>query len=102
MIQAHGTYPFDGNRWRKVKALEPAEGMQLVGIDAKTAAMFPKHYPWINKGYVILGASPIKGNGLMLAFAELMTDGEVGMAGIAKGAQAVYIHDGHFSLIERI
>lgn len=101
MMNAHGTYPFDGDRWRKVQNLFPYEAMKLAGVPEEEMALFPKQYPWINKGYIILGAPPSPANNLFLACMEQVTEGEVGMKNVAPGSQAVYIHDGSFMLIER-
>lgn len=102
MLQVHGTYPFDGGRWWRVRELEPEEAMKMAGCDQETRDRWPDRYPWLNKGYIILGElgqSTPTGGGFGLHMAELMTDGEVG-GPLPPGTQAVYIHDGSFSLIQ--
>lgn len=75
----------------------------MVGVPADLASRFPGQYPWINKGYIIVGAALLKGgSGLATVFLEMVTEGEVGPQKLSKGAQAVYIHDGRFLLIEAV
>mgnify|MGYP001305427276 CR=1 FL=1 len=70
-----GTYPYDdGGEWEKVKQLTLEEAASLTKLSAAdyTPASFGNTYMWLNKGYIKVSA-----------------------------AQAVYLHDGKYSLIQK-
>lgn len=105
-IRIHGTYPFDGEpcRWKHLKNITFEEACELTQVPQATREMWPKNYPWLNKGYVVLGA-PKNGPSLTTTQAALLespTDGELGLKLWPVGVQAVYLHDGHFSLIQLV
>jgi hypothetical protein len=102
-IRIHGTYPFDGekSRWIHVKNISFEEACELTRVPEATRAMWPSGYPWLNKGYVVLGA-PKDGPALTSLQAGMLEGayGELGLKNWPDGVQAVYLHDGKFSVIQ--
>jgi hypothetical protein len=107
----HGTYPFDDPRWRTVRKLGLKEVADLTGIEV-TDAECKQHdegdwvaqvYLWVNKGFIVIGEdAPEPGKyGFGCAMVECMLGGRVEADGIRSGAQAVYLADGNYYLIER-
>lgn len=117
-IRIHGTYPHDSGRWQHVRNLTVEEAAELLMIELdehelEAAARerepvrrgepvrWPNVYLWLNKGFVVLGAPDRTG----------LTELQAGMLEAALGpvdrswpvgVQAVYLHDGRYSLIERV
>ena len=107
LMLVHGTYPYDNtkNRWTHVRSLEPDEAMDMVGVPEDIRKNWPRNGPWINKGYILLGADALNIRGLddaSVIIGELLhPDDEVSpFQALPKGQQAVYLHDGQFSLIQ--
>ena len=100
-VEVSGTYPYDSRRWRKLRELTLEEAAKLTSLpitaeqlelDLKYQAgiiTFPRVYLWLNKGYVVLDKSAPKRR-----FME--------PENYPPGTQAVYLHDGKYSLIEWI
>ncbi len=106
-LRVAGTYPMDGNRWRRVSALKPLEAARLLGVtdvtpEEKEKAKTNNLYLFLNKGYVLLEMKAPDVPDLALLLLERMTDGEVGLKNLPTGTRAVYLHDGHYSLIETV
>lgn len=103
-VTIHGTYPYDdeSQRWRQVRVLSVEEASQLTGVPMERAERNLRNngvYLWLNKGYIVLGA---KYKGISALSAGLL---EAFGGGCNRawpvGTQAVYLHDGFYSLIER-
>lgn len=101
MLNINGTYPFDGGRWRRVKSLSPQEAFELLSVPEEIKKLWPRQYPFINKGYVILGGNLPSVSSTQAAFLELGF-GALNLKGLPSGVQAVYLHDGDFMLIESV
>lgn len=115
-VNVHGTYPFDCPRWRRVRALDDLQEVSDLlglGLDSDVVTQHnesgyersDKVYLWLNKGYVIIGDDapqgvPSEGN-MSLAMME-MFGGSPEVKDIRAGAQAVYLQDGSYILIERV
>lgn len=118
-IRIHGTYPFDTwGKWKTVRHdLSLLEVSQLLNIEV-TKEEIDKHdaeekdhayhsiYLWLNKGFVLLKKMPAEAGAgqdqlLVVACMELL-GGSPSVNGIEVGDQAIYLHDGSYSLIERI
>ncbi len=109
-VRVHGTYPFDGDRWKKVRSLTWQEAAKLAKIPEaviKNTSDSPDFsnigkttkYLWLNKGYILL-EPPHEGlTTIQAAMMEQTAEGELGLP-LKKGTQAVYLHDGKYSLIE--
>ena len=104
-MRIHGTYPYDSSmeRWAHLKDISPEEAFELTQVPAEARERFPKYYPWINKGYIVLGASSDDPSltALQAGFLE-GASGELGTKNWPIGVQAVYLHDGKFSLIKLV
>lgn len=107
----HGTYPFDQHgAWRTIRKLRVDEVVELIGIKPEERKNEPCYcegtgkndeYFWLNKGFIVLGfEAPLAGDELSCAMIELFDTPRV--KGIKPGMQAVYLHDGKYSLIECI
>jgi hypothetical protein len=131
-IKVHGTYPFDGGGWKRVRPLTIEEVVEMVDVssivrrDPGTCGLCEgekklptideqayytctrcegsgkqDEYLWLNKGYVVLNlpeetpALTATQAGMM----ELLAPPQ--LKGLQRGMQAVYLHDGKYSLIER-
>lgn len=114
LLSVDGTYPYDHyGKWRQVRNHLPLqEAAQLVGAQV-TAEEIEEHetsrwgscYLWLNKGFIVIGRrEPTKasaGESMNLAMMEMLGSGPE-RKGIKVGDQAVYLHDGTYSLIERV
>lgn len=99
MINAHGSYP-TYNGWNVVRNdLEPAEAMKMAGCSEEIIKDFPRHDPWVNKGFIIIGAALSEISALLLAVKESF-DG-CGKVNCPKGTRAIYYTNGSFCLIEK-
>jgi hypothetical protein len=100
-MPVHGTYPFDSGRWRNVRELSVEEAMTLAKTPPENMLEWPRNYPWINKGFIVLDLELPKVGDMDLAMLELLIpEAAVQPGGIPIGAQAVYLHDGKLSLIQ--
>jgi hypothetical protein len=146
-VKIHGTYPFDGGRWTRLREVGPLEAAELAKLPeefvtrafvsftaslpeaerhricakAKCACVYHaqdgipcRHdvdlalrnedlgylriYLWLNKGYILINAKKEGVGGLTAALLEGQS-GEFGLP-LKPGTQAVYLHDGRYSLIE--
>lgn len=114
-MKIHGTYPHD--EWGKWETIERGVSLRrvakLVGAEV-TDEEVERHdngdgwsdavYLWLNKGFVLIDSdvNGMRGEGnLALACAELL-GGSIRAKGIKKGDRAVYLHDGSYSIIERV
>lgn len=110
LMPVHGTYPHDTGKWKTVRNLTLQEAADLVGttvtpeeVEDHESSTFGSVYFWINKGFVVIGRSELQGapsNSLGLACMEMFCTPE--HKDIQVGDQAVYIHDGSYTLIERV
>ena len=101
-----GTYPFDeydadyNPAWKQVRDLTLEEARELAGIFHESE----DGYLWMNKGFIVLGLEQKTGDDgvttIQAAFGEMM--GGVLSPNIDVGMLAVYLHDGSYSLIERL
>lgn len=101
-VLVHGSYPFDsGPRWRRVRGLTVEEAAELTGAPMRSPQRGSTDiYLWLNKGYIILG-----GNGVGLSAVQVAALEEIfnrTEKPYPLGTQAVYLHDGKYSLIERM
>lgn len=115
-VKIHGTYPHDAfGKWRTVEQyLSLARVAKLVGVEV-TEEEIEKHdngdgwsdsvYLWLNKGFVLIGKPKVNGVGeegyLGVACMEMLGSSPA-VKDIEVGDQAVYLHDGSYSLIERV
>lgn len=69
-----GQYPYDNRAWKKVRNLTSEEAAKLTNLDIKDyePGSFGHVYMWLNKGYIMISST-----------------------------QAVYLHDGQYSLIDK-
>jgi len=101
-VLVHGTYPYDSrSTWRKVKQITVEEASKLTGVPMKEPQKGSEDiYLWLNKGYIILGAGGPGLSALQVAALEEMFG--LGEKAYPLGVQAVYLHDGQYSLIQRV
>jgi len=101
----HGTYPFDdygadyANCWVRLRDLSVAKAAALTGVPLPPVVEEGQTYLWLNKGYILLTGT--REEGLTPLQASLVEDTARFSRRVAPGAQAVYLHDGKYSLIER-
>jgi hypothetical protein len=112
-LAVDGTYPYDSHeKWRHVRDLTLVEAAKLVGVEVAVAeveehecARWGTCFLWLNKGFVLLGKEPRPekaSESFALAMAEMFAVCGPERKGIKVGDQAVYLHDGLYSLIERV
>ena len=113
-LKVHGTYPFDRKGWVTLKGgwdqppFELKSAMELLGVrpeeldkrQVEDLAQGRDVYLFLNKGYVLLVAQEdaVGLDGLAAGLAEMF--GTLGPRTLPVGTQAVYLHDGKYSLIE--
>jgi hypothetical protein len=116
-IKIHGTYPFDAfGKWTTVKRNLPLhEVAGLLGIEVSKEDL-EKHdggrkyldgvYLWLNKGFVLLKDMPeeagVGEDGYLGVACMEMLGGSPSVKDIQVGDQAIYLHDGSYSLIKRV
>ena len=114
-LKVHGTYPFDRKGWVTLKGgwdqppFELRDAMELLGVtpeqlykrQVEDIALGRYVYLFLNKGYVLLGNQEdvlgLDGLGASLAGSW---DQRSRTSLPVVGTQAVYLHDGRYSLIE--
>ena len=116
-VKIHGTYPMDSGKWVTVERRLPLDVVaKLVGVEV-TEDEVKKHeeaqkdfipsgvYLWLNKGFVIIDRPDLVGErwrgNLGLTFIEQL-GGSPCVRGVKVGDKAVYLHDGRYSIIERV
>ncbi len=98
-VKVHGTYPYDDygpgytSCWRKVRAIAHEEAAKLTGLEVADDG-----YLWLNKGYIVLGATD---QGITGTGASFIENRAKFSKRIPPGTQAVYLADGNYSIIER-
>ncbi len=106
-VKIHGTYPYDdfgeGYKpcWKRLRELSLEEAATLTKTPLAAACGEEGDvYLWLNKGYIVLGVGE--------QLSKLTSGCVARVEGffrfswrIPAGAQAVYLHDGKYSLIER-
>lgn len=107
-IKIHGTYPHGEGKWKTVEhnvsLAKVAElvGIELVGIDNDWGDAV---YLWLNKGFVLIDKPEVDGvnkDGYLGMACIEMLGGSPRVNGIKKGDRAIYLHDGNYSIIERV
>lgn len=106
MLKVHGTYPFDEHdanwnpAWRRIRFLKPEEAAKLL----KYVGTEPLVNVFLNKGFIVLNLEKTTGDDgispIQAAVGEMM--GGALTPNIEPGMNAIYNHDGQFSLIKRI
>jgi hypothetical protein len=116
-VKVHGTYPMDSGKWITLERRLPLDRVaKLLGIEV-TEDEVKEHekgrmdyfagavYLWLNKGFVLIDKPELEGTqgegNLGLHFVELL-GGCPELRGVKKGDKAVYLHDGRYSIIERV
>lgn len=109
-MKIHGTYPYDSFKWSHVRDITREEAAKLVNapqelIDDREGDKRYPRYLWMNKGYIVLNQPHMESArtepGLVYALLEsVMTDMEP--KGIPVGSEAVYLHDGNYSIIKKV
>jgi hypothetical protein len=104
--RVHGTYPRDRQKdasgnlyvWLTVCRLKPLEAARVLGFDVKGFTLDEKRevkaenwYPFLNKGFIALGDG-----------GRLTTESQAqARESLAYGVCAIYLHDGHFSIVKK-
>ena len=102
-VKIHGTYPLDTGDWVHEAYLPIEEVIDLLNLPWEPFKHNPygAGYLWLNKGYVVLGMPPEQGlTSAEAGFLEVGRDLE--HEGVPMGAYAVYLHDGTYSLIQKV
>lgn len=104
-VKVHGTYPWDeGPKWKRLESITWKEAAKLMGIDE--ASVFVDRgdgdvYLWLNKGFVVLDLPKDEGaTASQMAAVEMV--GSARHKDIRPGMRAIYLHDGQYSLLERV
>ncbi len=113
MLSVHGTYPMDSSRWRQIREVQDLQEVadllkievepNLVAQHNSSRGNWSKNvYLWLNKGYIVIGVAPkgVPSESFALTMVE-MFGGSPEVKNIEEGAQALYLHDGAYYLIER-
>lgn len=103
-LKVHGTYPFDGPGWKRVRQLTPEEAGRLLGfseddINKEMGSEDPCFI--LNKGFRILEGDAPEAPPLLAAALDIAGMPNTGSR-IPVGTQAVYNHDCKYRLIERV
>lgn len=104
-MNVHGTYPYgeSGCPWKKIRDLTFEEAADMVKTPKEDREEAKHCGLWINKGYVVLELMETGNTGIS-SFQVGVLDSilEVRSLNIETGMRAVYLHDGRYSLLERM
>jgi hypothetical protein len=96
LMKVHGTYPFDmHDKWNSLGRISHEEAAKLVNAPEEVRQ---QQYMWLNKGFIVLGLPQDEGRTVIIEDMYFNVEHQR----IKKGMQAVYLHDGNYTLLERV